>query len=195
MPSAPAPKLVAGSAGEIAGRYVLGDEARALLREGLAPQEFCTLLAQNGQHADAVRFWAHALPKRQAVWWGCLCMDAAPGPPATAPVTAALDAARAWVREPDDARRRASYQAGTAAGLDQPPALVAIAVFFTGGSVAPPDLPEVAPVDHATGDMIGAALNLAAVRVQPEKAPQTLERFLAIGRDIAQGRHLWTEAK
>ena len=47
------------------------------------------------EYTDAVRFLAHALPKREAVWWACLCVRKAAGanppPPAqAAPASAHL---------------------------------------------------------------------------------------------------------
>ena len=51
-----------------------GPEARALLRDDLAAADYLGLLAAEGLNRDAVRFIAHWLTKREAVWWGCLCV-------------------------------------------------------------------------------------------------------------------------
>ena len=46
----------------------LGDEAMALASADLHPLDFVALLMEKKFYPDAVRFIAHALPKREAVW-------------------------------------------------------------------------------------------------------------------------------
>src|SRR5262247_1712012 len=50
----------------------LGDEVRAVL-EGVetlpSPRRFVGMLMDRGMYLDAVKFLAHALPRREAVWW------------------------------------------------------------------------------------------------------------------------------
>ena len=191
MPAELPLKLLSPTAAEILARYTPADEARAVLVEGASPQAFVAALTTAGRHLDALPFWAHALPGREAVWWACLCLAEAPGPAPKPAAAEAIAAARNWVREPDDAKRRECYRAGAAAGLDQAGGLVASAVYFTGGSIAPPELPEVAPAEHVAGDLLGAAVTLAAVKFQPERAAQTVERFLALGLEVAKGQKPW----
>src|ERR1035441_7160931 len=57
----------------------LGEEAMALLRPELHPLDFVALLMEKTLYPDAVRFIAHALPKREAVWWGWVCARRAAG--------------------------------------------------------------------------------------------------------------------
>jgi len=53
---------------EISAVAELGEEAMALVRPDLHPLDFVSLLMTKAMYPDAVRFIAHALPKREAVW-------------------------------------------------------------------------------------------------------------------------------
>ena len=47
----------------------LSEPAMALVRPGTHPRDYVALLMERELYPDAVRFLAHALPKREAVWW------------------------------------------------------------------------------------------------------------------------------
>ena len=51
----------------------LGEEAMALVSPDVHPLDFVALLMEKKLYPDAVRFVAHALPKREAVWWAWVC--------------------------------------------------------------------------------------------------------------------------
>jgi hypothetical protein len=174
QPLLPRLELNGAAAGVLAGST---SAAVALLR-----------LEEAGLCNDAARLAAHALPKREAVWWACMCARAIPDaalPPAD---LAALVAAEAWVRKPgDDAVRRAAWAAAQATAFSSPEAWAAVAAFWSGGSMAPEGQPAVPPADHLTGVAVGGAVVLAAVRGKPERADARLRTFLASARDIADG--------
>lgn len=145
-------------------------------------------LESAGLHTEAVRLAAHALPKREAVWWACMCAASVPAPGLAATDAAARVAAEAWVRKPtDDALRRAAWDAAQATEFRSPEAWAAVGAFWSGGSMAPAGQPEVPPADHLTGVAVSGAVLLAAVRSHPERAGARFQRFLAAARDIAAG--------
>jgi hypothetical protein len=137
-----------------------------------------------GLRVEAARLAAHALPKREAVWWCCMCARAVPDaalPPADA---AALEAAEAWVRRPgEDALRRAAMEAAQKTGFRSPEAWAAVGAFWSGGSMAP----EGPPAEHLTGVAVAGGIVLASVRGRPERASDRLSRFLVAAREIAAG--------
>jgi hypothetical protein len=143
-------------------------------------------IVEAGMMADAARFMAHALPKREAVWWACMCARATE-PEAPPPDAEALVAAEAWVRKPEEELRRTAMAAAEAAGFRSPEAWAAVGAFWSGGSMAPPGQPVVPPADHLTGVAVAGSVSLAAVRRAPEKAEATLRRFIQSGLDIAGG--------
>ena len=131
---------------------------------------------------------AHALPKREAVWWACMCARGAPPDAAqTAEDVAALTAAEAWVRRPEEALRRAAMAAAEAARFRSTEAWAAVGAFWSGGSMAPEGQPAVPPPDHLTGVAVSGAVVLAAVRAEVNTHAARLGRFLAGARDIGLG--------
>lgn len=194
MPQDESTKPLERPAAEVHDRAAPGDEARALLAEGMTVRAYLSAMAGNGLHADAVKFLAHALPRREAVWWACLIAAEAMGPEPPPEAAAALEAARDWVIDPKDERRRATFPAAQAAGMGTPAGCAAAAAYFSGGSLAPPDLPVVAPPEHITGQMAACALVLSAVIKEPQKAPEKYAAFLRIGLEVAAGQRPWPQA-
>ncbi len=169
-------------------RLELEPPALALL-DGLATAaEGILKLEAAGLRNEAARLAAHALPKREAVWWGCMCARAVPDP-ALLPVDAdALLAAEAWVRKPtEETLRRAAMEAAQRTAFRSPEAWAAVGAFWSSGSMAPAGQPAVPPPDHLTGVAVSGGVVLAAVRLRPEKAQDRLARFLSAARDIAAG--------
>jgi len=140
-----------------------------------------------GRPRDAVRIAAHALPKREAVWWACMCARASPDPKATPDDAAAVDAAEAWVRKPDEKARRAAMAAAEKAKFNSAEAWAAVGAFWATGSMLPEGQPETPAPDHLTGGAITGAIILAAVRIKPATQDERLVRFLGSARDIAVG--------
>src|SRR4051812_46357060 len=104
-------------AAEVCGRFALGEVGKGLLRDDQTPRQFLDLLMEKGEYPDAVRFLAYALPKREAVWWACLCARTASGANPPAPIRAALNAAEVWASDPSEENRRAAMPAAEEAGF------------------------------------------------------------------------------
>lgn len=178
--------VTARTAAEIAPHVAgLSPEAKALLRPEHTPGEFLDAVAIAGHFADAVKFLAHGLGRREAVWWACVCARLAMEPAPAPPVLQALTAAEAWCYQPVEERRRAAYAAGEAAQFEHPAALAALGAFLSGGSLAPPNVQPVPPGPFLTARAVAGAIQLAAVRIQPEKAAERFRAFLAKGVEIA----------
>jgi hypothetical protein len=185
--SSPLPKLAAPLA-PLLPRLEL-DAAAAKLLAGLqTAAEGVAKLEAAGLHNEAVRLSAHALPKREAVWWACMCAGAVPDPALPPVDAAARAAAEAWVRKPtDEGLRRAAWEAAQKTAFRSPEAWAAVGAFWSGGSMAPEGQPVVPPAEHLTGVAVSGAVVMAAVRSLPQRAPERLVRFLAAARDIAAG--------
>jgi len=182
--------LSSGTAAEMCERFPIGVEARALLRAGMSPHEFLDALIDNGELVDAVQFLAHAMPRREAVWWACRAAFA------TAPAgaaEAACGAAEAWVVEPVEDRRVAAQRVAEAAGFDTPAGCAAAAAAWSGGSLAPPGAPVVPPGEYLTAHGAAAAVMLAAVSGPAEAIPEAYRALLVHGQAIARGEELWPE--
>jgi hypothetical protein len=169
-------------------RLELDPPAAAALGGAATAAEAILALAEAGFRTEAARLAAHALPKREAVWWACMCARAVPDAAVTPGDMAALAAAEHWVRKPgEEALRRAAMEAAQKTGFRTPEAWAAVGAFWSGGSMAPEGQPAVPPAEHLTGVAIAGAIVLAAVRGKPERAAARFERFLAAAREIAAG--------
>jgi hypothetical protein len=166
---------------------LLSGPAIACLSDITDPVLALQSLENGGHHADAVRLIAHALPRREAVWWACMCArHSAPGTLAAAD-RQALEAAEAWVFRSEDAARRAAFVHAQEASFATPEAWAAVAAFWSGDSMAPVGQANVPPAPHLTGTAVAGSAVLASVREKPERRAARLIRFIESGRDIASG--------
>ena len=67
------PKITTTRVREVCRAFELSEPGQRLLDDRITPLQFVSRLIEIECFADAVSFLAHALPKREAVWWGCLC--------------------------------------------------------------------------------------------------------------------------
>jgi hypothetical protein len=167
-------------------------ERAALAPEAQAPLQGCTdigdaivRLEAAGFASEAVRMLAHALPKREGVWWACMC--AANTTPADLPEPARLarETAELWVRQQKDEQRRAAMAHAEASGFRTPEAWSGVAAFWSGDSLSPVGLPPVPPPPHAVGAAVSGAVALSGVRGDIKRHAERLKRFLESGRNIA----------
>lgn len=177
---------ITGTVEAISALVPLSEEARALQRPGLSPAEFIDLLCGAELWVDAIRFLAHALPRREAVWWACTAARSGLDVNA-AGQRQAVETAEAWVYHPDEERRRAAMNAAPAAGNDNPAHWAAMAAAWSGGSLAPPEAPVVPPGETLTAQAVGGAVLLAAVKPEPERAPERYRNAVVQAIDIARG--------
>lgn len=189
--SASQPSASLPAAAEIARAIKLTESARALLKEGHLAGQYQALLRQKGLLADAIRFTAASLPRRSAVWWGCLCLWERQRSEADAVAAAALQATVAWVMDPTDARRRAAGEVARAAGLGTPAGGLAQAVFFCGGSLSRPGLPIVAPDPTLTAKTVAAAILLASRQAPAKQVAEFQKRFLDLAQEMAATDPPW----
>jgi hypothetical protein len=181
------PAFTTQRAADVVGAADLTPEAKALLRPEMPPGAYLDAVVAAGLHADAVKFLAHGLGRREAVWWACVCCRQAmePAPPPEA--VRALLSAETWCRAPTEENRRAAQAAAEAGSLEHPAALAALAAFLSGGTLAPAHVKEpVPPGPFLTARAVSGSVTLAAVRSQPEKAREKFAKFIEIGVAIAQ---------
>jgi|HubBroStandDraft_1064217.scaffolds.fasta_scaffold00073_12 hypothetical protein len=185
--STPYVKLAGADPAELAERLKLDDEARALLAPDLTVDAYVGRLNGAGRYPAAMTVLAHALPKREAVWWACVAVRKAGPPIQGSPAAEALAGAETWVRRPTEENRRSAHQTAQRAGLDTPSAWAAMAAFWSGDNMAPPGAPTVTPGKALTGKAVAAAVMLAAVQREPQFAPDKFRAFTASALDIARG--------
>src|SRR5664280_183621 len=169
----------------------LGEEAMALVREDLHPLDFVALLMEKALYPDAVRFIAHALPKREAVWWGWVCARREAGEQPPPKIKGALDATERWIAQPNEDNRRLAMAAAQKAEMGTAAGCAGLAAFFSGGSLAPPDAPPVPPGEFLAAKAVSGAVIFAAVAKEPEKAPEKFRSFVVQGVEVTTRLKLW----
>jgi hypothetical protein len=169
----------------------LGEEAMALMLPDQKPPDFVALLVDRKLYPDAVRFLAHGLPKREAVWWGWMSARRSAGENAPPKIKAALEATERWIAQPTEDNRRAAHAAAQIAKFTTAAGCAGLGAFFSGGSLAPPEVPPVPPGEYLTAKAIAGAVNLAAMGGEPREAPEKFKSFIAQGVDVARRIRLW----
>src|SRR5947209_13528677 len=92
---------------EVGPKCELSDKARAMLHQHQAPDAYVHALRADNRSGEGLHFLAHWLPKREAIWWGCLCTWHVARPLTVEAQRTAMRAVVQWVQEPTEPRRRA----------------------------------------------------------------------------------------
>ena len=187
MNDQPLPKLLATPWEDVLARTALTGECAALIQQDTDPAAAISRLEAADFVTEAAKLMAHALPKREAVWWACMC--ARHTTPADLPEAdaAAVAGAEEWVRRQTDETRRAAFEHAQRANFSTAEAWAAVAAFWSGDSMSPLGQPKTPPPPHLTGTAATGSVTLAAVRGFPDRRDERLRRFLASGREIAAG--------
>jgi len=157
----------------------LSADARARLDAALNVRRYVDRLLTDGLEADAIDVLVHVLPKRYAIAWGLECLQRSGlGDPEADPVDrSAMAAAQRWLTDPTDENRRAAADIADRLRYQTPGAWLAAAAGWSGGSLLPPDQPEVRPEASLTGDAVSASIKLAAAAA-PGQYPVRLRAFV-----------------
>lgn len=185
----------AGRAADLAARYSirLSAQAERVLDGAMTPPDLYRALRAAGLDVDARRVLAYSMPKRRALWWGCLCAWDGLREQASAAELALLEVVTAYVHRPGDELRRAAWQQRRPVKKTSPAATLAAAAFFSAGSISTPGGQPVPAPDHLTGRLVSVAVYLSAAIRQPRYYRAHLRHYLSLGEEIAQGKNLWTD--
>ena len=175
------------------------DAAMELVNTKLSLEEQYNAWVKAGEFGTCIRMIAGVLPSRESVWWSWVSTRHATqmpgGKPATREVHATLAAIERWIVRPDDETRRAAWDSGNVAGLDTPVGMVSAAVFLSGTSVAPANIPPVPPPPGAAMPIVaGAILVAGSVNEVAENIAPTLAAFAAQGLEIVKRLGGWDAA-
>ncbi len=180
-------KIKASTATEVCELAGLSNAGCALLTPELGFGEFLAVLMEQELLIDAVAIMAHALPKREAVWWACLAARAVVDDETPEEIQSTLESAEAWVYKSTDEMRRAAMAQAHKTQFDHAAVWAAVGAFWSGGSMVAPELPAVPPAEHLTGLAVSGAVKLSVLAREPEKAPEKFRALLAQAIDIAKG--------
>ena len=169
----------------------MSEEGRALLDGDSDARVFVDALISGEHHLDTVRFLAHALPPREGVWWAWWCARRAAGDEPPAEIAGCLEATKQWIADPSDKNRRTAMEHAEAVDFGTAAGCAGLSAFMCGDSVAPPDLEKVPPAEGAAAKAVAGAVMLAALVMEPEKAPEKFTAYIEQGLEVAEKIHLW----
>jgi hypothetical protein len=168
----------------------LSEPSSARLRADMAPLAAVQLLIDAGETPEALKLLARLLPKRYAVAWLCQC---ARDQPLSMEDKAGAALAEAWVRDPDEPRRRAALDFASAGEYRSLGAWIAASAGWSGGSLAPATQEAaVPPADHLTARAVVASINLmAALDIEQftERRNSFIERAMVLLGNGVGTRH------
>jgi hypothetical protein len=132
--------------------------------------DYLRKLVAKGKIDDAVSFCAYLLPRREAVWWACRTVRTFLGD-GPVPNAGCLQAAEAWVQEPDQAHQEAAQDVATRSDRNNPVTWLALAAAWSGGVVSIEGSPRIAPPPQLTAHAVRVAILLTARQtIPPESA-------------------------
>jgi phosphopantetheinyl transferase (holo-ACP synthase) len=160
----------------------LSASAHGLLREDSTPESFLAALQKRELYEDAVSFWAHKLTAADGVKWALACIRELESPEQKTRKNESLVAADRWVLAPGDDTRWAAKEAADKATDTTPADILAHGIFLSGGSVTPPQSPEVQPPPYAAQKLISGSVRVTVLTHEPQNATARYKRALALGR-------------
>lgn len=172
---------------DVMARAALTGDSATLVQDDADIGAAIDRLEAGGFGNDAAKLMAHALPRRESVWWACMCAHHTEPDNLPDVDRAAVAAAEQWVRNQADETRREAFDKAQQAGFGTAEAWAAVAAFWSGDSMSPLGQPKTPPAPHLTGTAVIGSVVLAAVRAYPERRDDRMRRFLASGREIASG--------
>lgn len=181
-------KIPARQASEILSRFELTDDAAEFAENAqLPPLEFIKQLVQKNLFLDAVKFLAHALPKREAIWWACLAVKKTLPESAPAPQLAALNAAEQWAIAPSEDKRLLARAWSEKTGQKSAASWAATAAFWSGGTLSKPGEPDMMPPPYLYAHAVSGAISMAAFELNKDNAAEPFKLFIRQGLDLAAG--------
>jgi hypothetical protein len=185
-------KINAVLADEVCAHFDLAKESRALLRDDMRPREFVEALLKNKQYLVGIDFLAYALPVREAIWWGCLCLQHVGGNGPSGAERAANTATVYWVFRPTENNRVAAKSPARTAGPGTPAGALALAVTQTRETAAKCGQPFKWLDPDAPAKTVANAIKLASERARVGIA-DTQRSFVELGVGVAEARYEWPE--
>lgn len=151
---------------------------------GEPPLAFVDRLAKRSAFEDALAFCAYALPRREAVAWGCRSLGGLGMPPRGD--RPALEAAEAWVAMPAEETRRTAYDRWRDGDREDPVTWLALAAAWSGGSLLPDVAASPPAARHLTAMAVRTGLRLALHRISKADKPRVARAWIAQAKRFAE---------
>jgi Inner membrane component of T3SS, cytoplasmic domain len=163
---------------EIAEYIGLSEGAIELAKNATDPKQFGNVLIQSANLKDALSWYAHTIPKPQAVHWACGCVEEVMQNERRSVQLAAYRSALRWSREPNDDNREDAKQLAEIAKHEGVGGILAASAGWSGGSLGPSNVPPIPPDDRLTARCLCIALSIAGSPLAPEATTNRLMGYL-----------------
>jgi hypothetical protein len=178
---------------ELCERAEFDEETRELAKPELPVRACVEQLAAGGRLREAVGAIAQLLPKKEAIRWGLESIRRVPAASAKPGSEGAMQAVEEWLAGASDEKRRAALRSAEQVGIGTPAGCLGLAVFLSGGSMAPPDTPVAPePEPYLSARMVAGAMSMA-VALDPQNAVKHFRSFVDRGFQMAQDLKIWEE--
>ncbi len=145
------------------------------------PLAFLRRLRGSHTPEEALTLSAHAVQPKIAIWWAHECLRQVPE--GLSPMDRTMmEAVAAWIAEPVQAHRHAVMREALWAPTRSPGVMLALAVGWSGGSVAPNDPAPVPPA--RTCKALNTAVLSVLAKVDLRHRPVFLQRFIDMAETL-----------
>ena len=165
----------------------LNETAKVLLQACPTSVDYIQQLVDKKLYTDAVKVLAHALPKREATWWACLCARKTLTDTLLATESKAIELAEAWVYKPSEENRKLLIPLVETAHFKSAASWAAVAAFWSGSNISLTPEVTIPATEGLTAKAVIGAIITAAVSDKPENIASNYQFFLKQGIDIACG--------
>ncbi len=155
-------------------------------KSDVSPQDYVLELQGSDDPFSALAYFAHVLPKREAVWWGYNCVTGLGGGK-TEQDRNVLALTETWVREGDEEARTAVRDAVETASKDSASTWIGLAATWSGGSLSPNPEYRVDAPDDLTAKAVNAALMFAVCAQESEIRQDAISACISAGLSFANG--------
>ncbi|WP_299496617.1 Twin-arginine translocation pathway signal [uncultured Shewanella sp.] len=178
-------KIPYASALDVLALFDPDEEVIELAQSHDAIIDFIEQMRENESYIELTMFFAHALPLREAIWWGYQCLSSRDD--WDHDEHHAILSAKLWVESPDEHYRRHAELMIKNVGLDAAPGWIAQAVFWSGGSITPKGEPSTEPPLYLYAKAVAGAVNLCAILPDGENKAARFDYYYKMALNIARG--------
>ncbi len=180
-------KIVAERACDIIDADCLGSGSRVFLDSESSPETLIIKLSEASKWPDAIRVMASALPRREAVWWACVCSRQTANLTVDEADKMALEAAEKWVFEPSDEGRSEAFRMAQESEAASAGTLAALAVACSESKLTVVEDQQIKMDSSSFAQIVAAAVLIAANEKSGVQIDDQFRMFIRIGEDIAKG--------
>ncbi|MEO0976888.1 MAG: hypothetical protein AAFY05_06235 [Pseudomonadota bacterium] len=152
----------------------------------VSPQDFTLEILKGEDPFSAILFFAHVLPKREAVWWGLRCVTGL-DKNKSAEDLKLLELVTAWVQDGDEEARLSVQAAVDEFKGDSPSLWIGRAASLSGGSISPNPEYRVDTLPHLTAVCANGAVQFAIGALGPGVREEAIGDCISAGISFAEG--------